>query len=276
MSDSARQPLPEPPLPGSMRLRDGGEPGRFLMPAERRWCSWNGLFGGALLGAAVEAMEKVAGKPLLSVSALYLQGLKENDVLEVRAQLRGGGKAVSLATAAGVHNGETAVLAQGTLGAFPEGVRPATAFAPRRPPEESRRRESLNYTPGGVTDTLEVRFADEDAARGANRAQLWVRCVGVGGAMSAAILTAVADHPPSAVAPIFGQGYYGITLDSSMRIAARLDRYSAGEWVLLDVQFDALTEQLGHATVQMWSSGGDYLGVAAQTMRIRKAEAAKS
>jgi len=271
VSDSARQPLPEPPLPGSMGLRDGGEPGRFLMPAERRWCSWNGLFGGALLGAAVEAMEKVAGKPLLSVSALYLQGLKENDVLEVRAQLRGGGKAVSLATAAGVHNGETAVLAQGTLGAFPEGVRPATAFAPRRPPEASRRRESLNYTPGGVTDTLEVRFADEDVARGANRAQLWVRCVGVDGPMTAAILTAVADHPPSAVAPIFGQGYYGITLDSTMRIAARLDKYPAGEWVLLDVQFDALTDQMGHASVQMWSRGGDYLGLAAQTTRMRKA-----
>jgi acyl-CoA thioesterase len=262
------------PLPGPMHLRAGAEPGQFLVPAERRWCSWNGLFGGALLGSAIEALEQVAGKPLLTMSALFLQGFKENEVVELRAQLRGGGKAVALATATGLHGGEAAVAVQGTLGAFPQGARSIGVFQPRRKPEDCPRRESMAYVEGGVTDTVEVRYADHDVARGAQRAQLWIRCVGVEGALSAPILAVIADHPPSALAVVNGPGWYGITLDSSLRVAAQLDRHAAGEWVLLDVQFDAFTDQMAHATVHMWSRGGEFLGVAAQTLRVRKAEPA--
>ena len=63
--------------------RSSADTGEFTCKAERPWCTWNGLHGGALMGMLISSLEQLAGKPLVSATAQFVKGVKEGDEIVV-------------------------------------------------------------------------------------------------------------------------------------------------------------------------------------------------
>ena len=62
------------------------DPHRWRLPVVRGVCSGMGaLFGGAALGAAVEVLERVTGRPLVWATVQYLAFARPPDVVELEA-----------------------------------------------------------------------------------------------------------------------------------------------------------------------------------------------
>jgi acyl-CoA thioesterase-2 len=62
------------------------DPRRWQLPVVRGLCSGFGaFFGGAALGAAIEVLERLTGRPLVWASAQYLAFARPPDVVELDA-----------------------------------------------------------------------------------------------------------------------------------------------------------------------------------------------
>jgi acyl-CoA thioesterase len=268
-------------LPGGVRadtahLRLSPQPTddakRFTYESYRMWCSWNGLYGGALLGALIEAMERVSGKSVAAVSAQFLANVKQGDRLTLTADLLAAGSTASQVCATALIGDTVAVRVTGTFGAIGEGARVAAPFPRVRAAGDSPERSYLRPLPGGMNETMDVRLAGSDASR----VCIWARTpAGAGAPLTAALLSCYADHPPYATGVLLGKGWYGITLDSTLRIVTTPARVDGGAWVLIEVVFDAVAPPFAHASVNMWSESGELLAIAAQSMRIRHGIATK-
>jgi acyl-CoA thioesterase len=270
------------PVPGSHRSERAdlhlspeptGAPGRFRYASHRTWASWNGLYGGALLGALIEAMERVCDKPLAAVSAQFLVNVKEGVTLELHAELLAAGSTVSQASGAALLGDVVAVRASGSFGAAGnEEVRIAASFPSVRAPADSPERSYMRPLPGGLNDTLDVRLAGSDKSR----VYIWGRCPAAEGTpLTAGLLSCYADHPPYATGVMLGGEWYGITLDTTLRIVAPPERHDGAIWVLIEVVFDTIAPPFAHASVNLWSEQGDLLAIGAQSMRIRHGIATK-
>lgn len=258
------------------RLHLSPEPlgqGRFGYRGDRYWCSWNGLYGGALLGAMIRCMETMTGKPLVTVNAQFLANVPENAELVLEAQSLAQGNVASQALATAHMGGTLAARSGGTFGAVGADGTMAAAMPSVRRPSDSPPRTFLKPLPGGLNDSMDVRVAGVAAPR----CSLWVRATdGAGLPMSASLLSAFADHPPYGTGLLLGEGWYGITLDMALRLCGPLDGIDAGSWVLVEIVFDTIASPFAHATVNLWTEGGRLLAIGGQSMRIRHGIAAKS
>jgi acyl-CoA thioesterase len=245
-----------------------GEKGAYLYPGMLDWTSWNGPFGGALLGSMIESMEQCTGQKLVALTAQFLKTAKHGVPLTFKVDILAAGRAVSqvrasahqdgslLFTGSGVLASSSDALAAGCVGDCPV-VRPA---------ESSPARTYMKPIKGGLNDTVDIRIAETAASR----VRLWARCPAASGMpLGAALLAAFADHPPYGVGLLRGGEWYGITLDSTLRIAAPSADLDGASWVLLDIGFEAMGEQFGFATVNLWTTDGRLLGIGTQTLRLR-------
>ena len=161
--------------------------------------------------------------------------------------------------------------ALGTLGAVASGAVSARVFPRVKPPAESPARTFLRAPlEGDVAETMEVRIAEA----GATAACLWVRCAtGAGHPLSAALLSAIADHPPFGLRLALGGDWYGISLDASLRLVVAPEQFDAGDWVLVEIRYDSIAAPFAFATTCLWTADGTLLAVSPQTMRIRNGTA---
>jgi acyl-CoA thioesterase len=259
MASDAVEQLSPPPL--------AGEPGAFRFSAQRAWCTWNGLHGGALMGALIGSMEQTTGMPAASATAQFLKGVKEGGEVVIRAEVVASGSSVAQARAVATQDGAQIIVVSATLGAGGASATSARSF-PRVPSaEDSPARTYLRAPlPGDVAETMEVRIAQA----GPTGACLWVRCpTAKGRPLSAALLAAFADHPPFAVRLALGGDWYGISLEESLRIVAPLRELDGGIWTLVEVVFDALASPFAFATANVWSEDARLLAVSPQALRIR-------
>jgi acyl-CoA thioesterase len=258
------------------RLRLSPQPlggGRFRYLGERYWCSWNGVYGGALLGALIRCMETVTGKPLVTVNAQFVANVPEGADLLLHAESLVAGSVAAQATAAAYIGEKLVARAGGSFGEVGADGRVAASFPSVRPPAESPPRTFLKPLPGGLNESMDVRVAGVAAPR----CWLWVRCPdGEGLPMTASLLSAFADHPPYGTGLLMGEGWYGITLDKALRLCGPLEGVDAGAWTLVEIVFDTMAPPFAHATVNLWSEAGRLLAIGGQSMRIRHGIASKS
>lgn len=250
-----------------------GEKDTYRYPGMLAWTSWNGPFGGALLGSMIESMEQATGQKLVALTAQFLKTAKHGVPLTLKVDTLAAGRAVAqvrasawqdgvlLFTGCGVLAAAGDAFAAGSVGAFPA-VRSADA---------SPARTYMKPIQGGLNDTVDIRIADAAPSH----VRLWGRCPDAAGTpLGAALLAAFADHPPYGVQLLKGGEWYGITLDSTLRIASPSSGLDGASWVLLDIGFEAIGEQFGFATVNLWSVDGRLLAIGTQTLRLRNGIAA--
>ena len=261
--------IPLAPTPDPERYRLALHPGLCVGPPDRSF-----MFGGAGLAAAVLALERRTGRPLVWATAQYLAFCRPPAVLEIEARPVTEGRTVTQARAA-VHDGDRPVLSvTAALGERPGLFEHAWIEAPRTPaPDQCPTTARWRDREDDLHSRFDVRIAN-GAPHGADaggqgpsadgRTRLWIRPVG-DHPIDAAMLAIIADHAPSGVGAAIGRHAGGNSLDNTLRIA----RLVHTRWVLADIHVQALANGFAHAAISLFAENGGLMALASQSMIVR-------
>ena len=243
------------------------EAGRYAYHVERRWSSNTDMFGGATFGVLIEALEAASTLPLLTASVQFILTAQRDKTLEIQTRTLAEGKLTSQMQAIANQDGAPACIVAAAMGALPAAMPAAAPFPVVPDPEACPPRTFTRFIPGSFTYTLDVRNAGADA----NGCRLWARWPDARGQpLGASLLAVYADHPPYGISLARGAEWYGLTLDSVLRMAAPLDGLDSGDWILVDMHFNAIGERFAHCSVDLWSANGTLLAIGGQAMRLRR------
>ena len=248
------------------------DPAKWRMPIVPGLTSGRrALFGGCGLGAAIEVMEQVTGRPCVWATAQYLTYASPPSVLELDALEVVRGHHISQARVI-AHVGDTEVLT--VLGALGDRPLPDEGQWAQRPdvppPAECPEREHHNHMDGTIRSRLEERLAagrpfwDLPGPQGSGNSAIWVRLPDVL-EMSAAALAIIGDFVPSGIGQALGKRAGGNSLDNTLRVAHRVPT----DWVLADIRVHAVADGFGHGLVHLWAEDGTLLGTASQSTIVR-------
>jgi acyl-CoA thioesterase II len=244
----------------------------WQLPVAPELCSGRGtLFGGCGLGAAIEAVERTTGRPLVWASAQYLSYARPPSIVEIDITEVVRGHRSSQARAVASVDGEEIFTVNAALGSRDFPLSGSWAIRPDvPPPHASPPREMLPRHRGTIMDRLEMRLAagrsihDLPGPPGDGRAALWVHLPSL--EMSAAALAIVGDFVPFGVGQALGERAGGNSLDNTLRVVTR----QPTEWILADVRVHAIAGGFGHGLVHLWAEDGTLLGTASQSAIVRK------
>ena len=249
-----------------------GKPTTWCMEVVPGLTSGTGaLFGGCGLGAAIEVMEQLTGRPCVWATAQYLSFAHPPSVVELDALEVVRGHRISQACVI-AHVGDTEILTVlGALGRRPLDLEGQWSTRPHvLGPAESPPREMMARHEGRIASRLDARLASGRAPSefpgrvGTGNAALWVRLPEVLD-MSAAALAIIGDFVPFGISQALGERAGGNSLDNTLRIAHRVPT----EWVLADVRIHAIADGFGHGLVHLWAEDGTLLGTASQSTIVR-------
>jgi acyl-CoA thioesterase len=251
------------------------DPLRWRLPVVRELCSGFGsLFGGAGLGAAIEVLERVTGRPLVWATAQYLRFANPPSVVELEVNEVVRGHASSQARVLAHVDGDEIFTVLAALGrrALPWSgewaVRPDVPTA-----ADSAPRELPPHQLGTIGERLEMRLANArpfetlDGTPGDGRSALWVRLPPELEATAAA-LAIVGDYVPFGISQAGGMRARSNSLDNTIRMV----RIHPTDWVLADIRVQAVADGFGHGVVHLWAEDGTLLATASQSSIVREWE----
>ncbi len=245
---------------------------RWRMPVTLGLTSGTGaLFGGCGLGACIEVMEQLTGRPCIWATAQYLSFAHPGSVVELDAVEVVRGHQISQARVI-AHVGDTEILTVlGALGTRPLALEGQWATMPDVPsPDDAPPRVMMPNHEGRVSSRLVSKLAsgrrpDElPGPQGSGNSALWVRVPEIA-EMSAGVLAIIGDYVPFGISQALGQRAGGNSLDNTLRVAHRVPT----EWILADVRVHAVADGFGHGLVHLWAQDGTLLGTASQSMIVR-------
>jgi acyl-CoA thioesterase-2 len=229
------------------------------------------LFGGCGLGACIEVMEQVTGRPCIWATAQYLSYARPPSILELDVLEVVRGHQISQARVI-ARVGDTEILTVlGALGRRPlplEGQWTVRPDVPR--PQDCPPRPMMNRHEGTISSRLDAKLAsgrvpeEFPGPRGSGHAALWIRMPEVL-EMSAAALAIIGDFVPFGIGQALGKRAGGNSLDNTLRVAHRVPT----SWVLADVRVHAVADGFGHGLVHLWAEDGTLLGTASQSTIVR-------
>jgi acyl-CoA thioesterase-2 len=229
------------------------------------------LFGGCGLGAAIEALERTTGRPVVWAAAQYLSNAQPPEVMDVDLTVAVTGHRTTQARAI-AHVGDREVLTvNAALGAREVPWSGQWAVMPAvDPPEACPPRRRVSTADDSVAQRLEMRlaigrdFEHFDGSPSDGHAALWARVPDVL-EMSAATLAILGDYVPFGVGQALGELVTGSSLDNTLRVCSLVPT----EWVLVDVQVHAVEHGFGHGSVHLWAENGNLLATAEQSCVVR-------
>jgi acyl-CoA thioesterase len=248
------------------------DPNSWRMPVVPSLISGTGaLFGGCGLGAAIEVMERVTGRPCIWATAQFLSFARPPAELELDVVEAVRGHQISQARVI-AHVGDREILT--VVGALGHRPGPLTGQWSTRPdvppPADCPPRPMMQRHQGTIMDRFESRLADArpywelTGIAGSGNASLWVRVPELG-STSAAALAMIGDFVPFGIGQALGVRAGGNSLDNTLRVAHRVPT----EWVLADVRVHAIADGFGHGLVHLWAEDGTLLGTASQSTIVR-------
>jgi acyl-CoA thioesterase II len=257
-------------------LQPTDHPHRFTLPVTSSLCSFSGnLFGGAALGAGIEAMELATGRSVLWATAQYVSFTPADTTVDLQVTLAAAGSVVTQARVTGTAGGSEVFTVIGALGSRPGA--PEFRFADRplvRRPGDCPERQLRMPGQQSINQHLEMRVAkgrswDElDGTPTADgRSALWARMPGVD-QPSASALAILGDWVPAGVGQALGQQTGGSSLDNTLRVVKLVPT----EWVLLDIRVHAVHNGFAHGVVYQWAMDGTLLATASQSVKVRYAD----
>lgn len=253
-------------------LQSTHNPNRWVLPVTPGVSTGGSfLWGGCGLGAAIEAMERTTGRPVIWATAQYLSYAQTGSIMDLDVTVANAGKSVTQARAVG-HVGDREILtvnaALGHRDTPATGVWEVMPEVPR--PEDCDRRFAAADT-DGMMSRLDVRLAN---ARGweeidghpspGGMSSMWVRMPEVL-EVSGAALGILGDYVPFGLGQALGQHAGGNSLDNTLRTV----RIVETDWVLLDIRVHAISNGFGHGVVHLWAQDGTLLATASQSTIVR-------
>jgi acyl-CoA thioesterase-2 len=256
-------------------LESTDDPLRWRLPVVRSICSGFGaLFGGAGLGASIEILERVTGRPLVWATAQYLEFARPPSVVELEANEVVRGHASSQARVLARVEGQEIFTVVAALGRRTLDWSGEWAVHPDVPSvAESAPRVVPDHQVGTIGERLEMRLADArpmeelDGTPGDGRSALWVRLPPELDATAAA-LAIVADYVPFGISQAGGRRTRSNSIDNTLRMV----RVHPTEWVLADIRVQAVADGFGHGVVHLWAEDGTLLATASQSTIVREWE----
>ena len=247
-------------------------PSSWRMPVVPRLISGTGaLFGGCGLGAAIEVMERVTGRPCIWATAQFLSFARPPAELELDVVEAVRGHQISQARVIARVGDREILTVVGALGHRPGPLTGQWSTRPDvPPPADCPPRPMMNRHQGTIMDRFESRLADArpywelTGIAGSGNAALWVRVPELGDT-SAAALAMIGDFVPFGIGQALGVRAGGNSLDNTLRVAHRVPT----EWVLADVRVHAIADGFGHGLVHLWAEDGTLLGTASQSTIVR-------
>jgi acyl-CoA thioesterase len=248
-------------------------PSSWRMPVVPSLISGTGaLFGGCGLGAAIEVLEQVTGRPCIWATAQFLSFARPPAILELDVVEAVRGNKISQARVT-AHVGDREILTViGALGRRPGTLSGQWSTRPDvPPPADCPPRPMMSRHQGTIMDRFESKLADArpywelTGVPGSGNAALWVRLPELVG-NSAASLAIIGDFVPFGIGQALGVRAGGNSLDNTLRVAHRVPT----EWVLADVRVHAIADGFGHGLVHLWAEDGTLLGTASQSTIVRE------
>jgi acyl-CoA thioesterase len=260
-------------------LEPSHNPYRWWLPVVPRLCTGGGfLFGGCGLGAAISALEATTGREVVWATGQYLEYAKPGEVMDIDIRLAVEGHQITQARAV-CHVGQREILTvNAALGSRPivhQGQWVPMPDVP--PPDECLDRPHRMPVAGTVHEHVEQRVAkgrdfDElDGTPGDGRTLMWAQVPSVIESethqVDATTLAILGDFVPMGVGQALGVRGGGNSLDNTLRVG----RLVPTQWVLLDIQVQAVERGFGHGLVHMFAEGGTghLLATASQSCIVR-------
>lgn len=245
---------------------------RWTMEVVRELTSGTGaLFGGAGLGAAIEVMEELTGRPCIWATAQYLSFARPPATLELDVTEVVRGHQISQARVIARVGDDEILTVLGALGHRPLPFEGQWAEMPDVPgPDDSPPRPMMDRHSGTISSRLDAKLASGRAPwefpgpEGSGNSALWIRMPELL-EMSASALAIIGDFVPFGIGQALGKRAGGNSLDNTLRIAHRVPT----EWVLADVRVHAVADGFGHGLVHLWTEDGTLLGTASQSSIVR-------
>lgn len=245
-----------------------------LLPVDAHWAGFGGAHGGLMVAALGRAMEAAAGRPLRSVHAELLGGVRPGG-LAVEASVERSGRSVAFASARGAQEGALRLRATGVLGdgaGGPLGASLATTDAVLAPPAvpPPTALDPWRVEGGPALSTLEFRPAgDNRPADGGERAEfvVWLAIDGDEAPLDPWRLLMLCDAPPPGLFGLVEQPFAIPTVELTAQLLPAA-RAVEGRWALARMRTVAAGEGWSIDDCELWDEAGAPLLVSRQTRRI--------
>lgn len=237
---------------------------RWYLPVTPGICSGLGtLFGGCALGAAIDILERVTGRPMIWACAQYLGYTRPPSVVDLDVHVGAAGRTTTQARVLGQVGGTeiftvNASLGQRDIADDQQWVRPPDVPAPRDCFERVRRSD-----PGStIGSRVEQRTAID--APGTGQTAIWTRMPDML-EISAASLAVLGDFVAMALGQALAAPFSASSLDNTLRVSHVVPT----EWVLVDIRIETVAHGFGHGHVYLWSEDGILMATASQSVMLR-------
>ncbi len=243
-------------------------PGVVLTPAGT-------VQGGAGLGAASEAMERVTGRPTIWATAQYLSFAAGTAPIDIEVTVEVAGHNTAQARCTLARDGREILTAHAALGRRDLELDGVWCTPPDVPgPDDCDRYRFFERGHGHLGDLVDIRLAlgrqldeiGEDGERGDGSFALWVRSWSEENHLvTTPELAFLGDLMPLGYAEAMGRPFAGNSLDNTVRVggAARTD------WVLLSIHVQQIVNGFGYGRAELWAQSGTLLGEVSQSSIMR-------
>ena len=249
-------------------------PNRWVLPVTPGIATRsNFLWGGCGLGAAIEAMERTTGRPVVWATAQYLSYANPPSIMDIDVTVAVAGNSVTQARAVG-HVGDREILTvNAALGHRDIDAEGTWATMPAVPAPEACDRARFTDEAGTMMARLDFRLASarsweeidaQPVPSPDGRCSMWARMPEVL-EMSGAALAILGDYVPMGIGQALGRHAGGNSLDNTLRMV----RIVPTDWVLLDIEVHAVGNGFGHGLVHLWAQDGTLLATASQSTIVR-------
>jgi acyl-CoA thioesterase-2 len=230
------------------------------------------MFGGVGIGAALASMERLSGRPAIWATAQYLSYARPGSRVEITPMIMTEGRAITQARATITCDGREVLTATAAMGerdgwhdhwpVMPDVPRPeACAEARHWRALEGTLNSHFEYRPalGRYPGATPITQRSETG-----RLAMWVR-PREGQAIDRMMLAVIADFVPSGISNAMGRGGGGNSLDNTVRYC----RIVPTDWVLCDIQIEAVASGIVHGAIRLFAEDGTLMATASQTLILR-------
>jgi acyl-CoA thioesterase len=253
-------------------------PSLCVGPAERLF-----MFGGVGLGASLDTLERVTGRPVVWATAQYESYARPGETVLFTVDERVRGNQVSQARVTATAGGREVLSVAAALGTRDLPERGQWTLAPRVPPPGDCRPRQLweGRHPDDIHARVEFRIAKgamhgprrggpgAGDASGDGHVVLWARpnstVLGPDHPIDTAFVAVVADFVPSGVGPALGRDAGGNSLDNSIRFHRMVET----RWLLCDVQIHGVANGFAHGRMHIFAETGELIATASQSLILR-------
>lgn len=232
------------------------------------------LFGGVGLAAAIAAMQRTTGRPVIWAAAQYLAFARPGEVLDLDVRVPSVGRHNSQARVIGHVGDREIITVNAALGDRSDSTSGQWVPMPDVPPPDACPVvRHARVRPGTLKDGFEERLVrgrypaagvEFTEANREGRLLLWVRAKS-GHPIDAAMLAIIADFASEAVSAAVGRPAGGNSLDNTIRYVQSVET----EWVLCDIQVKAVHAGTVHTATHLHAPDARLMATASQSLILR-------